>query len=534
MQLTQSTLPVGAVVQGRYIVAGLLGQGGFGAVYLVRDRRVKHNLFALKELIDSNKQERDRFTRECELLRRLDYPALPRIYRVFEDSKRGRAYMLMDYIEGPNLEMLRQKQPEKRFLLSQILTIMEPIIGAINYLHSQQPSIIHRDIKPSNIVVPTAGDEAVLVDFGIAKEYTSDTTTTAIRRVSPCYAAPELYGVGTDLRTDIYELGATFYALLTGVVPVDSFIRMTQIASKGTDPLEPVCQVAPTIPEPVAEAISRAMSIRIDDRFSTVEEFWQSLNADPKWREMPPASIPPVDPPPQPVIEHQTKPLQEQGRSAARPSKRGILVFALLLLVIGLSIGAALWSYSTTGAAVQFATPTPVVTPTSIIPTVGPTVTPTTPVPVVPGIAGSYKGDIHNTPADVNSTMSLSNIKQIGRNISGRLTLGPGLIGDGLFTGTVDAARHIQFTVPGVSGNASLHFYGTVQSDGRLKGNYCSLDRTGHCNQLAGGYGTWNVTPAPQQSLLNSTLARTYPYMLYCTFSGTPSLRRREHIPIVL
>jgi eukaryotic-like serine/threonine-protein kinase len=519
MQLTQSTLPIGAVVQGRYIVAGLLGQGGFGAVYLVRDRRVTHNLFALKELIDSNKQERDRFTRECELLRRLDYPALPRVYRVFEDNKRGRAYMLMDYIEGPNLEMLRQKQPEKRFLLPQILTIMEPIIGAISYLHGQQPSIIHRDIKPANIVVPTAGDEAVLVDFGTAKEYTSDTTTTAIRRASPCYAAPELYGVGTDFRTDIYELGATFYALLTGVVPVDSFLRMTQIASKGTDPLEPLRQAASTIPEPVADAIYRAMSIRIDDRFSTVEEFWQALNADPRWREMPPASVPPIDPSPQTVIEHQTTPLQEQGRITARPIKRGILVLALLLLVIGLSIGAALWSYSTTGATRKAATPTPVVIPTRVTPTFVPTVTPTTPVPVVPAIAVSYKGAIHNTPADVNSTMSLSNIKQLGKNITGRLTLGPGLIGDGPFTGTVDATRHIQFTIPGVFGNASLHFYGTVQSNGSLRGNYCSLDQVGHCNQLAGGYGTWNATPAAQQSLLNSTLARTYPYMLYCTFT---------------
>jgi len=149
----------------------------------------------------------------------------------------------------------------------------------------------------------------------------------------------------------------------------------------------------------------------------------------------------------------------------------------------------------------------------------GPTVTPTTPVPVVPAIAGSYKGAIHNTPADVNSTMSLPNIKQLGKNITGRLTLGPGLIGDRPFTGTVDAARHIQFTVPGVFGNASLLFYGIVQSNGSLRGNYCSLDQVGHCNQLAGGYGTWNATPAPQQSLLNSALESTYPYMLYCTFT---------------
>jgi hypothetical protein len=65
-------------------------------------------------------------------------------------------------------------------------------------------------------------------------------------------------------------------------------------------------------------------------------------------------------------------------------------------------------------------------------------------------VVGSYKGTIHNTPADVTSTMSLTNIKHDGGKISGQLVLGPGLLGDGFFTGTVDIARRIQFTVPGV------------------------------------------------------------------------------------
>src|SRR5205807_224448 len=97
--------------------------------------------------------------------------ALPHVYRVFKDDVHDRAYMLMDYVEGPNLEILRQQKPGKRLLLPQVLTIMAPIMNAISYLHSQHPSIIHRDIKPANIIVPVSGDEAVLVDFGIAKEY---------------------------------------------------------------------------------------------------------------------------------------------------------------------------------------------------------------------------------------------------------------------------------------------------------------------------------------------------------------------------
>ncbi|MFL5660212.1 MAG: serine/threonine protein kinase, partial [Ktedonobacteraceae bacterium] len=270
-------LPNGAMVRDRYIIEGLLGKGGFGSVYLVKDRRVKGNLFALKEVIDPSKQERDRFTLEGEILRRLDHPGLPRVYHAFSDDAMFRAYLLMDYIEGPNLEILRQKQAQHRLPLMQVMRIMAPIIEAIAYLHSQQPPIIHRDIKPSNIIVLPAGNEAVLVDFGIAKEYEADSTTTSVRRCSPGYGAPEQYGSGTDTRTDIYGLAATFYALLTGKIPADSFQRMLQLGSKGVDPLVPIIQHMPDIPLLVSEAIQRAMSIDSNDRFATIGEFWQAL-----------------------------------------------------------------------------------------------------------------------------------------------------------------------------------------------------------------------------------------------------------------
>src|SRR5947209_13301548 len=236
-------------------------------------------MFALKEVIEPSKQEQDRFQFEGEVLKRLDHPALPRVYRVFEDEKNDRAYMLMDYIEGPNLEMLRQQQPGKRFSLSQVMTIMGPIVSAVDYLHKQRPPIIHRDIKPANIIVPPSGQGAVLVDFGIAKEYDEDSTTTAIRHCSPGYGAPEQYARGTNTRTDIYGLAATFYAILTGNVPTDALYRMTQLGSKGEDPLEPIHTLVPTIPIAVSEIIQRAMSINSNDRFASVDEFWQALNA---------------------------------------------------------------------------------------------------------------------------------------------------------------------------------------------------------------------------------------------------------------
>src|SRR6266571_3009305 len=280
-QQQQILLPKGVSIRGpagdHYMVEGLLGRGRIGVVYLVRDRRIKNNLFALKEVIDPNKRDRERFVFEGDILKRLNHRALPRVYRVFEHNKLKRVYMLMDYVEGKNLETLRQEQPEQRFSLPLVLTLMAPIVDALIYLHRQDPPIVHRDIKPANIIVPIGGGEAVLVDFGYAKEYVAGDATTILTHRSPGYAALEQYGGGTSPRTDIYGLGATLYTLLTGTVPTDAITRIT--ASKGIDPLEPAHLVVPDVPWAVAIAIERAMSISSTDRFATVAEFWQELTS---------------------------------------------------------------------------------------------------------------------------------------------------------------------------------------------------------------------------------------------------------------
>lgn len=277
MQGERADFPPGKVIRARYIVEELLGRGGFGAVYRVRERHLSSNIFALKEVIDPNQQQRERFTFEGEILQRLDHPALPRVYQLFEDRKHHRLYMLMEYIEGVDLEQLRQQQPDKRFTLPEALRIMAPIVDALSYLHAQQPPIVHRDIKPANIIVSPTGDRAALVDFGIAKEYDQEATTTAVRHCSPGYGAPEQYALGTNPRTDIYGLAATFYKLLTGQVPVDAFYRLTRLGSGERDPLESVDMLVPTIPSSVAEVLRRAMAINCNDRFASVEELWQAL-----------------------------------------------------------------------------------------------------------------------------------------------------------------------------------------------------------------------------------------------------------------
>src|SRR5215470_690947 len=170
MQEGQATLPVGATIRGHYIVENVLSQSNAGAIYLVKDQRTKDNLFALKEVIVQSKRELYRFLLECQLLTRLDHPALAHVHSLLKDDQRHRAYLLMEYIEGQDLETLRQQQPEQRFSWSEAITLMAPIIDAVGYLHRQQPPIIHGDIKSTNIIMPKARGRAILVDFSTAKQ----------------------------------------------------------------------------------------------------------------------------------------------------------------------------------------------------------------------------------------------------------------------------------------------------------------------------------------------------------------------------
>ena len=200
---------------------------------------------------------------------------------MFENDGLKRVYILMDYDQGRDLEALRQDQPEQRFSLPLVLALMAPIVDALSYLHRQDTPIVHRYNKPANIIVPIGAEEAMLVDFGSAKEYVAGGPTTILRHSSPGYAALEQYGGGTTPRTDIYGLGATFYTLLTGTIPTDAINRVTRRRNSGIDPLKSVQLLVPTVPTAVAQTIQRALSLSRDDRFETVEQFWQELTVLP-------------------------------------------------------------------------------------------------------------------------------------------------------------------------------------------------------------------------------------------------------------
>jgi len=256
-------------------VIGLLGQGASGAVYLVADERTHQKLFVLKEVMHAVREERDGFPFDVAALKQLDHPALPRIYRVFYNVNHDRFYILMDYVEGSSLEVMRPLLPGKRFSLHAAMTLMSPIMDAVSYLHRQHPPLIHGDIKPSNIIAPTAGAPTPLklVDFGGVKNLCTDATA---QRSALNFRAPEQYSGKASRSADVYALGAIFYTLLTGEVPAAASDRLARLNAGAPDPLLPMNQSMPSV-QMVAHAIHRALSISSHDRFATVEQFREAL-----------------------------------------------------------------------------------------------------------------------------------------------------------------------------------------------------------------------------------------------------------------
>ena len=270
-----STFHAGHLIRWQYRVIDLLSQGASGAVYLVADERTHQKLFVLKEVMHAVREERDGFPFDVAALKQLDHPALPRIYRVFYNVNHDRFYILMDYVEGSSLEVMRPLLPGKRFSLHAAMTLMSPIMDAVSYLHRQHPPLIHGDIKPSNIIAPTAGAPTPLklVDFGGVKNLCTDATA---QHSALNFRAPEQYSGKASRSADVYALGAIFYTLLTGEVPAAASDRLARLNAGAPDPLLPMNQSMPSV-QMVAHAIHRALSISSHDRFATVEQFREAL-----------------------------------------------------------------------------------------------------------------------------------------------------------------------------------------------------------------------------------------------------------------
>jgi eukaryotic-like serine/threonine-protein kinase len=270
------TLTSGALLKDRYKVISILGQGGMGAVYFSEDNHLGVNVAIKENLFLSDGYSRQ-FQREANILASLRHSALPKVIDYFIIPNQGQ-YLIMEFIDG---EDLRQRIERLTCVSEKDVVIIGIVIcEAIQYLHSRPQTIIHRDIKPGNIKITPEG-EIVLVDFGLAKVIENkdnperQDTITGARAMTPGYSPPEQYGTArTDQRSDIYALGATLYAALTGIIPEDGLSRMT-----GKMELTPLRQLNSKISSKLASVIERALEVDPDFRFQDADEFRRALIA---------------------------------------------------------------------------------------------------------------------------------------------------------------------------------------------------------------------------------------------------------------
>ncbi len=270
------------LLQDRYLVLRLLGQGGMGAVYQATDRKFG-NAIAVKETFYSDAQMRRAFSQEARLLNGLRHSALPVVMDYFSVAEKQ--FLVMQYIPGKDLEQLLEERKASNhgaFMPAQVMEWADQLLDALEYLHAQQQPIIHRDIKPQNMKLTPRG-EVILLDFGLAKGIMLEAPKASqyipsIRGYTPHYASLEqIRGAGTDERSDIYSLGATLYHLLTGVMPPDAMTRMAAEMMGERDLLQSPTELNPAVPRRVSEVIKRAMSQQPDKRYATAAMMRQSL-----------------------------------------------------------------------------------------------------------------------------------------------------------------------------------------------------------------------------------------------------------------
>jgi serine/threonine protein kinase len=208
------------ILQNRYRIEGVLGQGGMGTVYLAKDIRLDDRLCVVKELRDDFYLSEDKqraltfFDREARMLARLKQGNIVQVSDYF--TEQGKYFLVMEYVDGENLHSIMQKREAEPFEENQVVSWAIEICDVLSYLHAQDPPVIYRDLKPSNIMINAEG-QLKLVDFGIARKIEADDENTRV--VSAGYSPPEQYWGAANIQSDIYALGATMYFLLTGHDP---------------------------------------------------------------------------------------------------------------------------------------------------------------------------------------------------------------------------------------------------------------------------------------------------------------------------
>ena len=282
-----TALPAGTVLNGRYIIGRVLGQGGFGITYLALDTQLNAKV-AVKEFMPNEIATRvgttvsvamksraedftygaERFMEEARTLAKfMGHPNIAGVSSYFDEN--DTSYFVMDYIEGISFKTYIASRGGK-VSVEDACNVMIPVLRALTAVHAE--GFIHRDVTPDNIYITKDGI-VKLLDFGSARYSIGDKSKSLDVILKVGYAPKEQYIRRSRQGpfTDVYSCAACFYAAITGFLPPESLERMDQ------DTLVPISQQGIEIPEYLDKAILKGLAVQPEDRFQSAAEFLEAI-----------------------------------------------------------------------------------------------------------------------------------------------------------------------------------------------------------------------------------------------------------------
>lgn len=259
-------LKIGSVIDGKYKVLNEIGHGGMSTVYLAINEKA-NKPWAIKEVRKSVSRSFDILKQslilETDMLKKLSHKNLPSIVDVIDSDENF--LIVMDYIEGSTLEKLVNENGA--YPQEEVVDWAIQLCDVLQYLHERPKPIIYRDMKPSNVMLKSDGS-VVLIDFGTAREFKEQNAGDTICLGTQGYAAPEQFGgMGqTDVRTDIYCLGATMYHLLTGHNPSEPPYEMY-----------PITKWKPDLSSGLEKVVLKCTRKNPADRYQSADELMYAL-----------------------------------------------------------------------------------------------------------------------------------------------------------------------------------------------------------------------------------------------------------------
>ncbi len=260
----------GELLQGRFKIIELVGQGGMGAVYRAVEIATE-KIVAIKQMREDTtaglglEKMKAKFDQEWQILQQLDHPRIPRMLESLVES--DSVYYVMEYIEGISLgQRVRElKKQGQRFPEVLALEYTLQILEVVEYLHGLNPPLLHRDIKPENLIIRQDSGELSLVDFGLARDLTGSLGQNTKTQVGTLgFAALEQVKGKPDRRSDLYSVGATLWYLLCGEIPAPFDIQ-------------PISELRPDLFPETAEIVSRACNNTSERRYASAEKMAQAI-----------------------------------------------------------------------------------------------------------------------------------------------------------------------------------------------------------------------------------------------------------------